>query len=57
MKHRKMESEKGGNDYDYNITQQKRWKDSNILSIVNWLTIQIMFCMIRIRRMYINPVE
>ena len=30
-----MESEKGGNDYDYNITQQKRWKDSNILSIVN----------------------
>ncbi len=35
MKHRKMESEKGGNDYDYNIMQQKRWKDSNILSIVN----------------------
>ena len=26
-----MESEKGGNDYDYNIMQQKRWKDSNIL--------------------------
>lgn len=30
-----MESEKGENDYDYNIMQQKRWKDSNILSIVN----------------------
>jgi hypothetical protein len=36
-----MELEKGGNDYDYNIMQQKRWKDSNVLSIVNWLTIQI----------------
>lgn len=36
-----MELEKGGNDYDYNIMKQKRWKDSNVLSIVNWLTIQI----------------
>ena len=25
-----MESEKGGNDYDYNIMQQKRWKDINV---------------------------
>ena len=57
MKHRKMESEKGGNDYDYNIMQQKRWKDSNILLIVNWLTIQIIFCMIRIREININPAE
>lgn len=52
-----MESEKGGNDYDYNIMQQKRWKDSNILSIVNWLTIQIIFCMIRIRGIDINLAE
>ena len=52
-----MESEKGGNDYDYNIMQQKRWKDSNILSVVNWLTIQIIFCMIGIRGININPAE
>jgi preprotein translocase subunit Sec63 len=57
MKHRKNGVRKGGNDYDYNIMQQKRWKDSNILSIVNWLTIQIIFCMIRIRGIDINPAE